>query len=562
MSTNMFTPSPAWLGQADAIAQRPTNPSKTLTALRLLGRALALAVIWFHLIPAVAALLLFGPFALPTIAVVYGAAWRWSKPIRIADPIVLPASIVGRPGVGSSRWEWTYPASIPLTIPSYRDLVAWSYCSTLLFWRVVQWRRLCARAAVVLQTDRLPRAPRLLRAEVELDGMRPVRWRYWIRPLPAQLPESWGTLEARLLSVLDGVDSFHHPVKARPSRMLLTVLARPMPDTITVGVDRTLADLEAARELPGDIVLGESLHGGPIVLRPDEPGRSMLIFTGAQGSGKTNTVNGIILQAGLRGDRITVINPKRDGAYSWCQAFASVAASERLGWHLAVQDALVEMQRRATALRLCGLNNHLDLTDGQRAEFNVYGYQLVVLEEIATFVNSKGDPNRKLLFPDPHTGELVPTSEGQLYKNSMEGLGELFSMGRALGMMAIALPQHFIADNLGPNGFGSTLKANVNCRMAVGRIEPEAMRIAFGAGTLTNRQASSLSTLHHGHTIYSGLTNADDAETAAKSGQLFFYPPDLLASAAEGLVADGVTDFDDQAIGLVAATDQFRKANQ
>lgn len=475
-----------WLRAGQPIEARAKNLNRARTTLRWVWAVLRLVAAWWTLWPALALAVIATPVSLAAVA-----------------PLAL---------VGWWRWPW------------FRNQLGLARHRTLTVLFGLWWPKACSRAAVVGIIDRHVRSPRLVAATFG-PGLVPSWVRITLQPLATQPPVWWSNIADRLARELGYSTSTFHQGDERRSDMVLTLRRHVLPTRIELGTD--IAATIIGRD-SDQVILGESAAGGTFGWCPGEAGRANLILAGSQGGGKGNLARLVLIHAGRCEWDAIVLNPKRVGEFNWARHFASICHTTP-GMHAAIAYAVEEMERRALILNDLDVDQITDLDPTTQQTHGLDRRLVLIVDEIATLVAKRG-----------------PTREDQAaWAQAMAGLAQLASMGRACGVSMVICPQHPIADNLGPNGLGSTLKANINARIGTGNLEPEAVRILFGAGDETN--ALALAGGRPGRCRYKGLTHNDGPRDIV--GQAYLAHQST-AAALTATASRPVTDFDTLSVAV------------
>ncbi|MCP3989243.1 MAG: type IV secretion system DNA-binding domain-containing protein, partial [Actinomycetia bacterium] len=221
----------------------------------------------------------------------------------------------------------------------------------------------------------------------------------------------------------------------------------------------------------------------PVIWRPGQSGRQGLLITGTAGGGKTSTAHSLVAQAGLNGELIVVLDGKSEGEFDWAARFAALP-STRAGMFAAIGFVYAEMRRRQAAVKALGYGGRLhEMPTDLATEHGLAKRLMLFAEEMTTLVTFlRADPATAALTDPKEAKAAAARAEGE-WRLAMGQLAEVARLGRSARISVVASVQHAIADNLGPNQFGSTIMSVLNARIGVGRLEREILQRLFPSST-------------------------------------------------------------------------------
>lgn len=455
--------------------------------------------------------------AWPFIKALLRLAWAWRWPaLLLATPLlglIMVAGVSPRIGAvgsllvaGPVLGRSPRARSLSTTAAKRSRVIAWD----------VYWPFLCGLCGFVEPTGRRARIAGLEHIEFGPGNwVRPDWVRFTITPCATHDPATWDRYEHRLRRRLRYGSSTWTTPAGDPNVMVITCRRDPLPTLW--ALDTHVPASMLAR--PEWVYLGTGADGGDIVWTPDEPGKAMLFIGGRQGGGKGVLARSIFTQALTHRWRLWVCNPKRVGEFAWLGPHASVAKTPA-GMFAMIAAFRVELDRRADVLDTYGVADWHDLPTQVAGEEGMGHRDALVIDEFVTLMTMKG------------TVPLIPPPEGapkgarpiDPYAVMVGDLQAIAAMGRALGMTLVLLTQHPISEHMGP--FGSTIKANLGARIAIGSVEAE------GAGSLFGKAhgetiAQLLRTGVPGRCVYDGLTTTNTA--GWQLGQALHIATDQLA---------------------------------
>ena len=163
------------------------------------------------------------------------------------------------------------------------------------------------------------------------------------------------------------------------------------------------------------------------------------------------------------------------------------------------------------------------------------------LTNLVTFL--RFDPDAvSAVGDDKAAKEAIRRAENE-WRVAMGHLAEIARLGRSVRVSVVASVQHAIADNLGPAGFGSTIRSVLNARIAIGKVEPEAMLKLFPGAPATISHV--MNRLDLGRAVVAGLSS--DTGSGTQVARMCLVSQGELRLAVADLT-DDVPDFDD--VGL------------